>query len=1209
NKLSCICVEVSVSLLSVSKGGRPSPTPSLPNFLHHHFPSLVPIPLLSPPKNAPRPHHSTTPTPRSAMSDPEIYTVGWICAVTAEFVAAQAFLYEEHPGPRQTARHDNNSYVLGKTSGHNVVIATLPNGQYGTTSAATVARDMRHSFPNVRIGLMVGIGGGAPSQKHDVRLGDVVVSSPHSGHGGVFQYDFGKTIQNRKFQDTGFLDQPPLLLLSALTTLKGKYEMKGHRLIDGVNKNLEKIKKKSEYRQPTLSSDRLYKSHIIHPSKSPHGCNVDCNNDTASLIVRHERGEEVDNPAIHYGLIASGNQLMKDAYIRDLLIKEKDVLCFEMEAAGLMNHFPCLVIRGICDYSDSHKNKEWQGFAAMMAAAYAKDILSQIAPNTVEAEKPIPNSKRGQFVVPFRRDSDFVNRPDIWSWIETRYAGSEMCFALVGLGGFGKSQVAIQFAHQAHDASPDTSIFWVNASTKATFQDSYRSIVEVLELPHRHNPGVNILALLRDWLQREDVGRWLMIVDNADDVEMLTKTNDQKDPPMPIASYIPKTGNGKILVTSRSWDAAEKLTDNGKMIMRVTKMEEIQALQLIQKKLSQDVDEVAALRLADFLDHIPLALNQAAAAAYIHRRSRATTQSYMDELQKSEKRKDALLRSDRGDARRYDGVSNSVVLTWQLTFEQIRKEQPRAANLLSLMSCFHSQNIPAYMLHRYNSDFSSVEGSDDDDSGDLEDDLDVLQGYSLVAMTATSGFCEMHPLVQFCTQTWIRESGCLERWNRLFLQSASKHFPSGVFETWEQCQTLMPHLQPLLDQEPSEESDRLEWSNLATNVAFYLTELGDYSRAEVIAQDALSIRIGSLGRQHHFTLTSMTYLAFAYKGLGQFRKAEELEVQVMETRKTVLGRNHPDTYRSMAHLAVTYNLQKRWEEAEELDVPVMEAYLRVLGEKDPETLLVMGDVVAIYRNLGRWEKAAELAERVMDISLKQLGKEHPNALLSIENLAEIYRSQMRWEEAEKLQEQVMNSRKEVLGENHPFTLASTCILVLIYKEQGRLGEALQLQEQVVEIRKRVLGENHVDTLRNISEVAVILGKQKRWKEAENLEAQVLETRKRKLGEEHPDTLASMNRIGVIVGDQGRWEEAEEPFTQALEMRKSVLGETHSKTLTSMSNLATTKKNLGKWKEAEELQAQLVETRKRVLGEDHPDTRLSISVLTAWRVEFLGKGRS
>lgn len=101
---------------------------------------------------------------------------------------------------------------------------------------------------------------------------------------------------------------------------------------------------------------------------------------------RPERGEEDDNPAIHYGLIASANQLMKDAHIRDKLAAEKGVLCFEMEAAGLMNHFSCLMIRGICDYADSHKNKDWQGYAAMVAAAYAKELLQQIPPNKVEAE-------------------------------------------------------------------------------------------------------------------------------------------------------------------------------------------------------------------------------------------------------------------------------------------------------------------------------------------------------------------------------------------------------------------------------------------------------------------------------------------------------------------------------------------------------------------------------------------------------------------------------------------------------------------------------------------------------------------------------------------------------------------------------------------------------------------------------------------------------
>jgi nucleoside phosphorylase len=137
------------------------------------------------------------------MSNPNDYTVGWICAISAEYVAAQAFLDEEHEGPECEAPNDNNDYTLGKAGKHNVVIAVLPDREYGMSSAASVARDMLHSFPNVRIGLMVGIGGGAPSPKHDIRLGDIVVNATGNGKGGVIQYDFGKKIQGQDFQDTG----------------------------------------------------------------------------------------------------------------------------------------------------------------------------------------------------------------------------------------------------------------------------------------------------------------------------------------------------------------------------------------------------------------------------------------------------------------------------------------------------------------------------------------------------------------------------------------------------------------------------------------------------------------------------------------------------------------------------------------------------------------------------------------------------------------------------------------------------------------------------------------------------------------------------------------------------------------------------------------------------------------------------------------------
>ncbi|KAH0026544.1 purine and uridine phosphorylase, partial [Aureobasidium melanogenum] len=321
------------------------------------------------------------------MSDPKEYTIGWICALSTEHTAACLFLDEEHdqPDPDLIAVGDNNAYTLGLMAGHKVVIAVLPHGEYGTTTTAIVATNMLRSFPNIKVGLMVGIGGGAPTKEHDIRLGDVVVSSPQDGKGGVYQYDYGKRIQNHDFKPTGHLNQPPSAVLTAMALLVSKFERKGNQVretIDAILENNTRLKKK--YGRP--KSDHLYVSDFVHPQDDEgQGCRNFCETQPSNLIHRPPREDYEDDPAVHCGLIASGNSLMKDALIRDSLAS-KGILCFEMEAAGLMNNFPCLVVRGICDYSDSHKNKEWQGYAAMTAAAYTKDLLKVMVPKRVEGE-------------------------------------------------------------------------------------------------------------------------------------------------------------------------------------------------------------------------------------------------------------------------------------------------------------------------------------------------------------------------------------------------------------------------------------------------------------------------------------------------------------------------------------------------------------------------------------------------------------------------------------------------------------------------------------------------------------------------------------------------------------------------------------------------------------------------------------------------------
>ncbi|KAF3908503.1 hypothetical protein ABW21_db0205184 [Orbilia brochopaga] len=299
--------------------------------------------------------------------DDQEYTIGWVCALPLELAAAVTILAEQHP-PLPQDELDDNVYHFGRVGYTNVIIACLPSGVYGVTSAATAIAHMRRSFPSIKYCLMVGIAGGAPLPSRDIRLGDVVVSEPFAGFGGVLQYDFGKTVQEGRFVQTGVLNKPPKIFLTAIAKIKSESLFQQEIDMD----DLAKIPQ--EFSRPSDDSDRLFQAHYDHPTESP-----SCDQCNPGMVVK--RVPRTDHqPYVHYGLIASGNQVMKHGITRDLLAQEKGVLCFEMEAAGLMDEIPTLIIRGICDYSDSHKSKIWQPYAALVAAVYAKNILMMLPP-------------------------------------------------------------------------------------------------------------------------------------------------------------------------------------------------------------------------------------------------------------------------------------------------------------------------------------------------------------------------------------------------------------------------------------------------------------------------------------------------------------------------------------------------------------------------------------------------------------------------------------------------------------------------------------------------------------------------------------------------------------------------------------------------------------------------------------------------------------
>ncbi|KAF5594283.1 ankyrin repeat [Fusarium pseudocircinatum] len=324
------------------------------------------------------------------MPNAKEYSIGWICALSKELTAARAFLDVRHDPVDNAATNDGNNYTLGSIGKHNVVIAVLPDGQYGLVNAAATLKDMTRTYSNLRAVLMVGIGGGVPGGKKDIRLGDIVVGSVGKNSSGVIQHDFGRAVQGEEFAVTGHLNQPPMAFLTAMAALHSTYEMEGHSIESNIEKALKKYTKlANKYKRPEAFTDRLYESNFVHSGGEGVPCSESCSDD--KLVRRNPREEDENNPAIHRGLIASGNALMKDALLRDKLAAKHGILCFEMEAAGLMNHFPCVAIRGICDYCDTHKNDEWQEYAAMAAAAYAKDLLLQVAPSSVQKEERIIN--------------------------------------------------------------------------------------------------------------------------------------------------------------------------------------------------------------------------------------------------------------------------------------------------------------------------------------------------------------------------------------------------------------------------------------------------------------------------------------------------------------------------------------------------------------------------------------------------------------------------------------------------------------------------------------------------------------------------------------------------------------------------------------------------------------------------------------------------
>ncbi|KAK0932696.1 hypothetical protein LTR29_015734 [Friedmanniomyces endolithicus] len=468
---------------------------------------------------------SSTAEPHSS----EAYTVAWIAALPHERAAGMMMLderYRQSPKDFSKNESDPNTYSWGRIGHHYVVIASLPAWEYGTTTTAITVQGLRSSLPHIRIGLLVGIGAGVPGEKHhadgtvtiqrDIRLGDVVVSNPDGANGGVVQYDFIKA--KKSIELKGFLNSPPQALRNALAVLQAEHELEDSKIAEFVAESLRKHPKAATpYSRPAADSDRLFKSTYSHPR-----------GDTCQSC---SQAEQVGRPSreaseIHYGSIASGNTLVKDAQYRDEIVsrlktQNVDPLCFEMEAAGLMNTFPCMVIRGICDYGDSHKNDDWQRYAALAAAAFAKEFLGIV---DAEEVRRIPELRRVLENTNAQRDKthQWLSPPDPSTnhnkALQQRHAGTGHWFVkgetfssfkdgvvpilwLHGIPGCGKTVLSSTIVEDLRASSAATATallyfyFDFNDQRKQTFDSALRSLV--CQMAHQSDSAFDQLDHLR----------------------------------------------------------------------------------------------------------------------------------------------------------------------------------------------------------------------------------------------------------------------------------------------------------------------------------------------------------------------------------------------------------------------------------------------------------------------------------------------------------------------------------------------------------------------------------------------------------------------------------------------------------------------------------------------------------------------------------------
>ncbi|KAJ5975424.1 hypothetical protein N7481_009131 [Penicillium waksmanii] len=843
------------------------------------------------------------------------------------------------------------------------------------------------------------------------------------------------------------------------------------------------------------------------------------------------------------------------------------------------------------------------------------------------AEQPEP-SPNPLSTVPFPRDPDFVERGTLLVDIQEKLSPPGARVALVGLGGIGKSQLAIECSYRLRDSSPQTWVFWIHASNAARVEQGFQRLADRVKIPGCQSPGVNIFRLVFNWLCDEKHGPWVLILDNVDDDSHLREplVFSSQNPLSPEANlgsqfdgfnragvsgetllqFIPRVPHGSILITTRSASVASRLVRDDS-IVTVDLMNSSQASSLMRASLGNQFSQEGIEELCKALEFMPLAITQA--GAYIKRRApRCSVLQYLYEFRKNDCKKTRLLKHEGKGLQRDEQASNSILITWQISFQHVRRTRASAADLLSLMSFFDRQGIVESAL-RISSHAERVkktscrkrrrDSTDSDVKSDadyeLGEDIVILKDFSFISSTEDAHTFQMHSLVQLATRLWLEDHSQISRWRNQFIENISYEFgsPGIAYAEWKKHQELFPHVKSALDHRP----DSLEylelWACLMNRGAAYAIENSNHQDGIRMASKALEARKSIFGFQHDTTLRSSATMGNALITGAQYKDAQSiLETALADSE---ISCKEDTKVNIMYSLGTLYHFTGRLLKAEALLKEAVERTSSKAWASGHDSFICMHGLAKIYFRQGRYRESEELALRAMKESVKEFGEQDPATLGLMAVLAHLYFVQGQYKEAAALQEQALNSCEALFGKENIRTHEVRQALARTYNKQGHIAEAVKLYLQANTGYLDILGVGHEDALESSAELAEFFHSQGRLQDAVPILEKTIEICERLIGGQHSATIKLSSRLGHAYCLLSRFDEAESVLRNAqLALEKNVRGDSHQieepeedrfSQMLTFSTLVTIYQIQRRFKEAEPLLARLVEVATEQYGEN------------------------